>query len=72
MAITAVLLGGVNLSGGEGSVLKAFTGFVLIAVLNNAMVLLRLEPSLQDMIRGLILILILVVDAVNIERAKYA
>jgi ribose/xylose/arabinose/galactoside ABC-type transport system permease subunit len=36
------------------------------------MVLLRLEPSLQDMIRGLILILILVVDAVNIERAKYA
>jgi ribose transport system permease protein len=71
LAITAVLLGGVSLSGGEGSVGKAFLGFLLIAILNNAMVLLRLESYIQDMIRGAILILILVVDAVNVERAKY-
>lgn len=71
LVITAVLLGGVSLSGGEGSVGKAFLGFLLIAILNNAMVLLRLESYIQDMIRGGILILILVIDAVNVERAKY-
>ncbi len=71
LVITAVLLGGVSLSGGEGSVGKAFLGFLLIAILNNAMVLLQLESYIQDMIRGGILILILVIDAVNVERAKY-
>lgn len=71
LVITAVLLGGVSLSGGEGSVFKAFMGFLLIAILNNAMVLLNLSSYIQDVIRGAILILILVVDAVNIERAKY-
>jgi ribose transport system permease protein len=71
IVITAVLLGGVSLSGGEGSVVKAFLGFLLIAILNNAMVLLRLSSYIQDAIRGGILILILVIDAVNVERAKY-
>jgi len=71
IVITAVLLGGVSLSGGEGSVVKAFLGFLLIAILNNAMVLLRLSSYIQDMIRGGILILILVIDAINVERAKY-
>ena len=71
IVITAVLLGGVSLAGGEGSIGKAFLGFLLIAILNNAMVLLRLASYIQDMIRGGILILILVIDAVNVERARY-
>ena len=71
LVITAVLLGGVSLSGGEGSVLKAFQGILLIGILNNAMVLLQLSSFIQDTVKGGVLILILVIDAVNIERAKY-
>ena len=71
LVITAVLLGGVSLSGGEGSVLKAFQGILLIGILNNAMVLLQLSSFIQDMVKGGVLILILVIDAVNIERAKF-
>lgn len=71
LVITAVLLGGVSLSGGEGSVAKAFQGILLIGILNNAMVLLQISPFIQDMIRGGILIVILVIDAVNTERGKY-
>jgi ribose transport system permease protein len=71
LVITAVLLGGVSLSGGEGSVFKAFQGILLIGILNNAMVLLQLSSFIQDMVKGGVLILILVIDAVNIERAKY-
>ena len=71
LVITAVLLGGISLSGGEGSISKAFQGILLIGILNNAMVLLRISPFIQDMIRGLLLIIMLVVDAINIRRSKY-
>lgn len=71
LVITAVLLGGVSLAGGEGSIVKAFQGILLIGILNNAMVLLQISPFIQDMVRGGILITILIVDAVNTERAKY-
>jgi len=71
LVITAVLLGGVSLSGGEGSVSKAFQGMLLIGILNNAMVILQTNDFIQDMIRGSILILILIIDAVSINRAKY-
>lgn len=71
LVITAVLLGGVSLSGGEGSILKAFQGIILIGILNNAMVLLQINSFIQDIIRGLILILILIINAVNINKEKY-
>jgi ribose transport system permease protein len=71
LVITAVLLGGISLSGGEGSIFKAFQGILLIGILNNAMVLLRISPFIQDVIRGLLLILILMIDAINIRKSRY-
>jgi ribose transport system permease protein len=71
LVITAVLLGGISLSGGEGSILKAFQGILLIGILNNAMVLLRISPFIQDMIRGLLLIAMIVIDAIHIRHTKY-
>ena len=71
VVITAVLLGGVSLSGGEGSVARAFQGMLLIGILNSAMVILQTNSFIQDMIRGFILILILVIDAISVSRAKY-
>ncbi|MFB3926274.1 MAG: ABC transporter permease [Syntrophales bacterium] len=71
-AIIAVLLGGVSLAGGEGSVWMAFYGIFLVALLNNSLVLLQISPFVQDMIRGFILIAILIIDAVKMEKAKYA
>jgi len=71
LVITAVLLGGISLQGGEGSIFKAFQGILLIGTLNNAMVLMRISPFIQEMVRGLLLILILVIDAINIRKKKY-
>jgi ribose transport system permease protein len=71
LVITAVLLGGVSLSGGEGSVFKAFQGILLIGILNSAMVVLQTNSFIQIMIRGFILILILVIDSIHVNRAKY-
>lgn len=69
--ITAVLLGGISMEGGEGNIFKAFQGILLLGIMNNAMVLLRISPFIQQIIRGLLLILIVVIDAINIQRKKY-
>jgi ribose transport system permease protein len=71
IVITAVLLGGISLQGGEGSIFKAFQGILLIGVLNNALNLLKISAFVQDVIRGLLLILILIIDSINISRRKY-
>jgi ribose transport system permease protein len=62
-AITAVLLGGTSLSGGEGSVFKTFQGILLLGVLSNAMIVLNITPYLQQVVKGLILILIVSADS---------
>jgi len=69
--ITAVLLGGISMEGGSGSIFKAFQGILLLGILNNAMVIMKISSFVQEMIRGILLILIVVIDAVNIERKKY-
>jgi len=70
-AITAVLLGGTSLSGGEGSVFKTFQGVLLLGVLSNAMIVLNITPYLQQVIKGLILIIILSIDSYYVKVNKF-
>ena len=69
--ITAVLLGGVSLAGGRGSVMHALQGFLLIAVLNNVLVLTRVPSFVQQVILGLILIGIVILDSVQQRRLRF-
>ncbi len=69
--ITAVLLGGVSLSGGEGTVFKAFWGLMLVAVIDNALMILKVYSSVKFMIMGILLIVMLILDGIYINRAKY-
>jgi len=69
--ITAVLLGGISMEGGEGSIFKAFQGILLLGIMNNAMVIMKISSFIQEMIRGLLLILIVVIDAINIQKKRY-
>jgi ribose transport system permease protein len=55
--IGSVILGGVSLSGGEGSMLKAAMGMLLFATLINGMTFLNLSLAQQQIIQGLILII---------------
>jgi len=71
LVITAVLLGGISLRGGEGSVTRAIEGILLLMILNNGMVLMRISSFVQDVIRGSLLILVLAIEAVNVRRKKY-
>mgnify|MGYP000243089415 CR=1 FL=1 len=67
--ITAAIIGGASLSGGEGSVFGAFLGALFMAVLANALNLLGVDVYWQNLVTGLILIVAVVVDVVN-ERRK--
>jgi len=67
--ITACIIGGASLSGGEGSVLGAFLGALFMGMLANALNLLGVDVYYQSFITGLILILAVIFDVLN-ERRK--
>ena len=46
--VTAVVVGGTALSGGQGSVLQTLVGVLIVVVLANGMVLMGVPPSVAD------------------------
>ena len=67
--ITATIIGGASLNGGEGSVFGAFLGALFMGVLANALNLLGVDAYWQNLITGLILIIAVLFDVIN-ERRK--
>ncbi|WP_025755251.1 ABC transporter permease subunit [Mycoplasmopsis cricetuli] len=61
-AIAAVVLGGTSLNGGKGSIGKTIIGWLLISILNNALVFLRVDANLQLVFRGVIILLAVLFD----------
>ena len=56
-AIAAVVLGGASIAGGRGLVIGTLIGAVLLGILNNGLNLMGINPYLQDIIKGLIILL---------------
>ncbi|MHB1345913.1 MAG: ABC transporter permease [Candidatus Humimicrobiaceae bacterium] len=54
--ITAVVLGGVSISGGEGRLGFVIVGVIIMGVLTNGMILLNIQEYVQWVIKGLVLI----------------
>ena len=61
--LTAVVLGGVSLGGGRGSVGSAIIGAMLVLVLTNGLIRLSTPGSVNQLLLGLILILAVLFDA---------
>jgi ribose transport system permease protein len=55
-SITAVLLGGTRLGGGKGGVMGTLAGVLLVSVLNNIFNLADINPYIQWIIKGLIVV----------------
>ncbi|MGV8981963.1 ABC transporter permease subunit [Clostridium sp.] len=64
-AISAVVLGGTSLSGGEGSVVGTIIGALIIGVLNNGLNLVNVSPFYQAIIKGLVILLAVIVEKKN-------
>lgn len=66
-AIAAVVLGGTSLAGGRGAVFGTIIGAFVIGVLRNGMVLEGLSSFLQIIITGIVIILAVVVDQLQVR-----
>lgn len=61
-AIAAVVIGGTSLSGGKGSIMGAVLGGIIIGVLNNGLVLLNVSPFWQQVVKGVVILLAVIID----------
>ena len=64
-AIAAVVIGGTSLSGGRGSILGTVLGAIIIGVLNNGLVLLNVSPFWQQVVKGMVILLAVIIDRAN-------
>ena len=58
----AVVIGGTSLSGGQGSALGTLLGALVLGVVNNGMNILNVNVYWQQVVKGSIIVLAVVVD----------
>lgn len=64
-AIAAVVIGGTSLSGGRGTIIGTVLGAIIIGVLNNGLVLLDVSPFWQQVVKGMVILLAVMIDKAN-------
>jgi ribose/xylose/arabinose/galactoside ABC-type transport system permease subunit len=60
--MSAVILGGTNINGGEGSITGTIIGASIIGVLNNGMNLLGIQSFYQYVVKGVVVLLAIIFD----------
>jgi ribose transport system permease protein len=61
--IMVVVLGGVSLVGGRGNVMSVVAGTLLIGVLLNGMTIMDMDVQTQNIIKGVVLLIAIVLDS---------
>jgi ribose transport system permease protein len=69
-AVAACVIGGVSMAGGEGNIAMSLVGALVIGFLRNALNLLGMHPFYQNIIVGVIIILI-VAMSINTRRREF-
>jgi len=64
-AIAAVVIGGTSLAGGRGTIFGTVLGAMIIGVLNNGLILLDVSPFWQQVIKGMVILLAVIIDKTN-------
>ncbi|MEP7336370.1 MAG: ABC transporter permease [Acidobacteriota bacterium] len=70
--IAAAVLGGCSLRGGEGSVIGIILGTILLQVLQNLVILLNIDSSLNFAVMGAVILLGVIADQLLKQRAAKA
>jgi ribose transport system permease protein len=68
--LTAIVLGGVSVSGGKGKISGAFIGVLIIGVLSNGMSILGIDEYYQLVIKGVVLLLAVIFDSLQLINSK--
>lgn len=70
-AIAAVVIGGTSLTGGLGGVVGTIVGALIIGVINNGMNLMEVSSYWQQVIKGLIIVIAVIIDILA-NRKKFS
>lgn len=65
--IAAAVIGGASLSGGRGSAIGAVLGAILVQLIENAMIILGIDQSYNQMVMGAAIIAAVVVDQTKVR-----
>ena len=71
-AIAACFIGGASTTGGVGRVTGAMVGGLIMAVMSNGMQILGFDQSIQQVVKGIVLLLAVAFDIYNKRRAGSA
>jgi ribose/xylose/arabinose/galactoside ABC-type transport system permease subunit len=63
--LTAAVLGGVSVAGGEGKLFGAVVGALIIGVLSNGLIIMNISEYYQMVIKGLVLALAVAFDSIK-------
>ncbi len=67
-SIASVVIGGVSLTGGRGTIIGVIVGALIIGVLNNGMSVLGAGPAVQGIVKGTIIITAVYIDGMRRRR----
>jgi len=68
--IAAVIIGGTSLMGGIGKTTGTFIGIVFLGILMNVMTLIGMDDYVKYLVRGLVILLAVLVNTIQIVRVK--
>ena len=68
--IEAVVVGGTALSGGRGSMVGTLLGVLVITLIGNGLVLLGINPFIQQVVRGVIIVAAVLANIQAIKRSQ--
>ena len=68
--ITAVILGGVSISGGAGNVFGVAVGVLIMGVLSNGLILINMNEYVQRVVQGVVLLGAVSIDCVSKRKGK--
>lgn len=63
MVIAAVVIGGTSMTGGEGTIIGTLVGTLIVGIINNALNLFGVNADWQDVARGLVIFIAVMLDA---------
>lgn len=68
-AVSAVIIGGTSLRGGRGGILNTLLGIFIIAVLNNGMTLMGVPTNYNQLVKGLLMLVAVLLDMSNRKKS---
>ncbi len=70
LVIAAAVLGGTSLFGGKGTIIGTIQGVLILGLIEKAMVIFNVDTNYQLLVRGTIILVVIVTDALTVRRRE--